>query len=128
MATYTFGSTAQTASGNMTTNKTLTGEANVEIDIAVATATTDKEVAFTLDVSKCVAFEIVSDYAVTLEFCSSVTGTPTIILVANLPYRWCTGSVDAFLLTVDITKFYVTNTSGSTANIKVRALYDALLP
>lgn len=129
MATsYTLDWVTTSPGGGVTTSKTLTAEANVEIDLSVATATTDKEVAFTLDVSKCVAFEIVSDQAVTIEFCSSVTGTPTIVLVANLPYRWCTGCVDAFLLTVDVTKFYVTNVSGSTAAIKLRAAYDAQLP
>ena len=102
-----------------------TDEASTAIDKAEATASTDFLIALVQDVSETTVVYIVSDQVVTLEFNNSTTGEPTIVLVADVPYIWHTNSYLTDLLTTDITKLYVTNTSGSTANIKIRFLYDA---
>lgn len=102
-----------------------TDEAATSIDKAVADAATNFLIALVQDVSETSVVYIVSDQVVTLEFNNSTTGEPTIVLVADVPYVWHTNSYLADLLTTDITKLYVTNASGSTANIKIRFLYDA---
>jgi len=91
----------------------------------VATATTDGEINFDLDVSACKAFYLVSDQDVTLETNSGSEAANTIALKAGKPYDWYTGDYNAFLLTVDVTSVFITNTSGATATIYCVAGYDA---
>ena len=102
-----------------------TDEAATSIDKAVADAATNFLIALVQDVSETSVVYIVSDQVVTLEFNNSTTGEPEMVLVANVPYVWHTNSYLTDLLTTDITKLYVTNASGSTANVKIRFLYDA---
>ena len=126
MASYLFKWTTTGVGGEVTNSKTLTGDGWTELDFTVADGVTDRVVALGLDVGQIVAFEIVSDVAVTLETNAvNAAGGNTLVLVAGLPYRWCTGWYDTFKLTADVTIAYFTNASGSTANIKIRALYDA---
>ena len=102
-----------------------TDEAETRIDKAVADSSTDFLIALVQDVSETAIVYIVSDQAVTLEFNDSTTGVPTIVLKAGVPYVWYTDSYFTDLLATNITKVYVTNASGSTANVKIRFLYDA---
>lgn len=108
-----------------TTSKSFSNEAIVEVETTIDSGQTDKEVAFALDVSQCVVFEIASDYAMTVETNSGSSPGNTLALAANVPYRFCTGWYVAFKLTVDVTKLFLTNASGSTATLKIRALYDS---
>lgn len=96
----------------------------------VATGETDYELAFDLDVSQCKSFYLESDQDVTLETNAiDATGGNTIALRANEPYAWHANSYEAaFLLTLDVTVFYITNASGSTATIYCVALFDAAVP
>ena len=95
----------------------------------VATAETDFEINFDLDVSACKSFYLVSDQDVTFET-NSGTVDPgvdgeVIALRANEPYVWHTNSYDSFLLTVDIDAgVFISNASGETATIYCAALYD----
>lgn len=125
MATTTLSWATATPGTQYTTSKAFTNEGIVEVDTTIASGETDKEVAFALDVSQCVVFEITSDYAITVETNSGSAPDNTIALVANVPYRWCTGWYVAFKLTVDVTKLFITNASGSTAALRIRALYDS---
>lgn len=102
----------------------LSNESEYVLDASVADSVTDGLHAMILDVSQVKSIIIVSDQPVTLEFNSSVTGTPEIVLVANMPYVWTTNSYDALILTVDVTAVYITNASGFAANVKIRALID----
>ena len=91
----------------------------------VATAATDFELNFDLDVSACVSFYLKSDQDVTFETNSGTIADNTIALKANVPYVWHTDSYDSFLLTVDITtSVFITNASGATATITCNALFD----
>lgn len=78
-----------------------------------------------LDVSACKGFAIVSDQDITIKTNSSGAPDNTLTLKANEPYIW-SGANDpnAFLLTVDVTKFYVANSSGSTATIYCAETHD----
>jgi hypothetical protein len=125
MATHTMRWTYQTNSDTKVVEKSLSGTGQVMIDESINTAETDKLVACSLDVSQVTAFMAVSDYAVTIETNSGSAPGNTLTLAANVPYTWCTGDAVAFALTVDVTGLYITNSSGSTATIAIRALYDA---
>lgn len=113
---------------NNTISKTVTetGTGVVTIDNeTVADSTTDGELAFTLDVSACVMFYIVSDQNVTVETNDGSSADNTLSLIANEPYFWHSSSLDSFLLDTDVTSIFVTNASGSTATIFAEAIYDA---
>lgn len=77
-----------------------------------------------LDVSACKAFAVVSDQAVTLKTNSSGSPDDTIALTANAPYIWTTSMYDSFQLGTDVTSFYVTNASGSTASVSILSVTD----
>lgn len=102
----------------------ISNESEYVLDAEVADSITDGLHAMVLDVDQVKSIIMVSDQAVTLEFNDSTTGVPTIVLVANVPYVWTTNSYDSLILGTDITKVYITNASGSTANVKIRALID----
>lgn len=91
----------------------------------VATAETDYEINFDLDVSACKSFYLESNQAVTFETNSGAAPDNTISLRANEPYVWHANAYDSFLLTVDVTSVFITNASGATATIYCVALFDA---
>ena len=91
----------------------------------VVTASTDYLINIAIDVSEVDSFYLNSTQAVTLETNNGTTPDNTISLVADQPYMWHSGDYVAFLLTVDVTKFYITNNSGATATITVKVLQDA---
>ena len=96
------------------------------VDAAIGDGQTDTAVVFALDFSQCTAFYLVSDQDVTFETNNATTPDDTIALLANVPYIWTEDSYDTFLIGTDITtNVFVTNASGSTANIKIRALVDS---
>ena len=91
----------------------------------VATAETDKQLTFDLDVSAVKSFFLVSSADITLETNAiDATGGNTLALKADEPYIWHTQSLDSFLLTLDVTTSYWTNASGDTATIYCVALFD----
>lgn len=99
--------------------KSLTGDGEAVFEVAIPTASTDTAVSFPIDLSQCAGILFVSDQAVTLETNSGGSPTDTINLAANVPYVWCTGAPFVNKVTADVTAtIYVTNASGSTANIK----------
>ena len=92
----------------------------------VADGQTDQVIQISIDVSAVKAFILISDQAVTIETNAvDATGGNTIVLVANKPYIFVVNDYVAFLLTLDVTVFYVTNASGSTATISCQGIYDA---
>lgn len=94
----------------------------------VATAETDYELDFDLDVGLCKSFYLESDQDVTFETNSGAAPVDTIALLANVPYQWHVNAYDSFLLGTDVTSVFITNTSGETATIFCVALYDAVIP
>lgn len=94
----------------------------------VATAETDYELDFDLDVSLCKSFYLESDQDVTFETNSGAAADDTIALLANKPYQWHVDAYDSFLLGTDVTSVFITNASGETATIFCVALFDAVIP
>lgn len=119
--------TLQIEGGGTTIRKvvTLTGGSSVAISESIADGQTDKQVTFELDQSAMQSIYIVSDQAVTIETNSGSTPTDTLTLAANIPVIWFTGSGLTNPITADITTdIYVTNASGSAANLQIVALTD----
>jgi hypothetical protein len=91
---------------------------------AIAISATDALVAFTCDFSQLKSLYIKCDQALTIKTNSSGAPAQTITLAANVPYVWTYGSGITCPITADITALYITNGSGSLANLEIRALED----
>ena len=114
-----------TTDGQVSKTTTVSASQQIAIDEAIADSITDDDIIMSLDFSACVSFYIVSDQDVTVETNDGTTPDDTLALLADIPYIWHTGCYDTFLITADVTVLYITNASGSTANISIRALIDA---
>lgn len=90
----------------------------------IADGQTNKQLSFTLDVSAVKSFFMVSDQDVTFETNDGSSPDDTIALKAGVPYDWNTDSYDAFLLGTDVTAIFITNASGETATLEIRAVQD----
>ena len=73
------------------------------LSVPVADSTTDQLVVFTLDVSQIQSIYLKSDVAMTVETNDGTTPADTLVLVANEPYIWWTGSLFTKLLGTSIT-------------------------
>lgn len=109
---------------NLTASAVATAAAEVCIDEVITTATTDGLVALTLDQSALKSVFITSDVAVTLETNSGSAADDSFTLAAGQVISWAIGDAAACPITADVTALYVTNTSGSSANLKLRFLQD----
>lgn len=114
-----------TTDGQVSSNVSKTANAQIAIDEAIADAETDAQIDIAIDVSQLKSFYIKSDQAVTIETNDGTSPDDTLVLVADQAYMWNDTSYDTFkLASADITALFVTNASGSTANISIRALVD----
>ena len=103
-----------------------TGATNLTLD--VADGITDVEVVCALDVSELASIFIVSTQDMTFEGNNNAGADYSLALKANLPYIWVTDSYDTLVFgATNVTSFFLTNASGSTATFKLRALYDTLV-
>ena len=102
-----------------------TASSPIIVTESVADSQTDFQINVAIDVTAVKSFYIVSDQDVTIETNSGSAADNTLALKAGEPYIFHVSSLDTFLLDTDVTAFFVTNASGSTANIKVRGLQDA---
>lgn len=125
MATISITSSYSFAGTTHSTTREKTASSVTIVEETVATAQTDSLIAFTLDVSACKAFRIVSSAAITVETNSGSAADNTLTLAANEPYEWNVDSEHTFLLTADVTGLYITNASGATATIQIFAAVDA---
>lgn len=106
-------------------SNTYTGTAELKVSEPVADSETDKEIQCAIDVSAIQALLIVSTQTVTLEINDGAGGGGTLALVADEPVVWHVGSVYTNLLAVDVTSIFITNSSGSTAQVSVYTVTDA---
>lgn len=121
-------STISLLQGGVTLSQTVksSGTAETNIDESIPDASTDLEVTLSLDRSALVSLYIEADQNMTIETNSATIPDDTLTLVANEPILWTTNSVHANPITVDITaNIFVTQSSGSAATLKIRALTDA---
>lgn len=123
--THTLTKTVNAPEGQVSYSTGYTGSSVVAVDEAVANGATNLQINVAIDVSALKSIYIVSDQAVTLETNDSGTPDETISLLAGVPYEWQVGSYFTNLLETDITAIFITNASGATANVSLRALLDA---
>lgn len=102
-----------------------TGSAQLSIDEDIADGQTDVEIACVLDVSEIKALYIVSSQDITLETNNGASPTDSLSLKADEPVMWHADSLEANLLTTDVTALFVTNASGASANLQIECLYDS---
>lgn len=110
---------------SLSRTSTYSASGKVEISETVADGQTNKQITCALDVSAVKSFFLVSDQDVTFETNSGSAPDDTIALKAGIPYEWNTDSYDAFQLGTDVTAIFITNASGATATIELRAIQDA---
>ena len=102
------------------------GSQEINFDEAIPDSSSDLKITMDIDVSVLKSLYIESDQNILIETNSGGAPTDSITLVANEPIIWTTNSVHSNPLTADITAdIFITNSSGSTANLKWRALQDA---
>jgi hypothetical protein len=124
--THRVGITYSSDAGTITnTTDTYTGDGEQNFDGTIATGTTNGEVDLALAVAAIKSFVMFSTQAVTVKTNSTSAPADTINLTAGHQLVWTTDHIDANPLTVNVTKFYITNTSGSAATVKFRFLVDA---
>lgn len=106
--------------------KTLTASASVGVEETVAGTTSDYNIVVALDQSEIEALYISADQALTLETQDGTSAdVDTIVLVADEPLVWYTGSLYTSLITADLTDINVSNASGTAATLQIYALQDA---
>ena len=119
--------TQETVSGGavIRNSKNYTGGGRVSLDEPVADSVTDQLHNLAIDVSEVVSCYIVASVAMLLETNAiDATGGNTLNLIAGVPYVFTSDSLDSFLLTLDVTKIYMTNASGAAGTIKLEIVYD----
>ena len=95
---------------------------------AITDEVVDKIVTCAIDYSALKSLFVSSDQDITIELKnpggSSAAADETWVLKANQPIDWQTGDVMDAPLSADVTVIYVTNASGSTANLEIRVGQD----
>ena len=110
-----------------TKQNALSGDAQLLVSEAVAHPNTDYEIACAIDVSKVIALAICSDQDVLFETNDGSSPDDDWTLKAGIPYIWYTNKYDDLLLTVDVTSVFISNDSGSTAQIEIYVITDPTL-
>lgn len=99
--------------------QTFTGGLEANLSESIPQDQTDLLVAWSVDVSQIQSIIIEASVAMTIETNAiDATGGNTLSLLAGVPYVWHTGSYFANLLTLDVLKLYVTNTTAGTLEIQ----------
>ena len=123
--THTIVSTWKAGDDELVKSETLTGSGESRISESIADSASDLEITFTLDQSAMQSFYMVSDQAITVETNNGAAPTDTFTLAANIPLVWTVGGGSINPVTADITALFITNSSGSAANLEIRALTDS---
>ena len=109
-------------------SNTYTEDGYIALDPQIADSGTDIEVILSCDLADIATMYIVSDQDVTLEVNDGAGAGGTISLVVGVPLIWGTNSYVSLAdlgFSADITGFFFTNASGSTANINIRIVHDS---
>ncbi len=114
-----------TAGRNVLCSNSYSGDGQISRSIPVPNDSTDLEVELALDVSHIKSIYIKSDQDMTLETNDAGAPADTISLKANKPYIWHTDSYFTNKLTTDVTKIFLTQSSGSAATLDIEAVTDS---
>lgn len=124
--THTFGVIYRTAAGQITsTTDTFSGDTELSYDGSIATGVTDQELELAFDFADVKSCVLYSTKNITLETNSASAPDDTIALTATKQRVYNTDMpTGSRLFTADVTKIFITNASGATADIKIRILID----
>ena len=102
------------------------GSGQQSVDEIINDSETDKLVAFAVDVSQIVVLYMLSDQEITIETNDGSSPDDTLTLKAGRAYVWIKDyDYNTCKFTTDITKLYVTNSSGSAAHLQIEVETDA---
>jgi len=123
--THTLEQKIATAGRSVPCSNSYSGDGQLSRSIPVPDDSADMEVAIVLDVSEIKLIFIKSDQDMTLETNNAGSPVDTISLLANKPYIWDEDSYFVNLLTTDVTKIFLTQSSGSAATLDIEAVFDS---
>lgn len=112
---------------SISTSKAYTSGKKISIAESVGIGATDQEHALVLDVTQIKAIIIRCDQDMTLKFNVAGTPNPEIFMKKDVPYIWTSDSYDSLILTADITKVFVTETSGIAGTFELDTIIDPTL-
>jgi hypothetical protein len=121
------------ARGILTKTRTQSGDGEDLRQLIIPDSTTDQIVTFACTLAKILSLAFISDQNLLIEFNSNAGSGGHINLLANQPWIWMSGGywtlaqVTGNVPSTDITAIYVTNTSGSAANLEIRLLQDSTI-
>lgn len=104
------------------TSQVLTGSTEQDISVSATAGWTNHQITCAFAHSSLQAFIAYCDQAVTLDFNSTGSPAPQIVLAAGVPYIWYSGCGFANPFSADVTTLYVTNSGGTNGNLTIRAL------
>lgn len=105
-------------------SKELTVTAAAQYQESVANSASDLAVAITIESTSLKVFALQSDQDITVKTNDSGSPQETITLKANQPVIWTEGQANV-PISGDVTALYITNSSGSAANVSLLAGWDA---
>lgn len=103
---------------------TISDNGELNRNVTVANGATDFPVAATIDVSEIKSLYIHSTQNVTIETNSGGSPANTLTVTANKPLVWYVGCGLTNPLSTDVTGLFITNASGSSADVKIRIIVD----
>lgn len=121
--TYTHAVSVLGGSG-LTGSKIYTADGSQSHSVAIPDSTTDDLMNIAIDFSQLVGVFLLSDQDITIETNNGTTPDDTISLKANVPLIWNADAYFSNPFTVDVTAFYLSNSSGSAATLQVEVLED----
>lgn len=106
--------------------KTYTGDERTTQSFTVSDSVTDQQRTLNIDVTEMQVVFIASDQDVLVEWNDNVGAQGSLALKANVPFieRVAADQYHTAKLSVDVTDLYITNASGSTANIKIGVIQN----
>jgi len=109
-----------------TLTKEITGSVEANVSQSIPDDTTDLLIPWLIDIDTLVSLHISSDQDIVLETNnpggSSAAPSETLSVKANQPVQWTTDDVMTNPITGDVTALYASNSSGTAANLEIRAL------
>lgn len=124
MATHTYQYVVTDGAVRISSSESIAASASVSLEESVPDSSTDLQINVNIVENDLTSFALVATQDVTIKTNSSGSPQETISLKANRPLIWGAGG-GTKPISDDISAFFVTNSSGSDATIKLVAGWDA---
>ncbi len=124
MATLSITRTGSGAAQSITDTASYQGSLGISISEAIAGSATT-QITVGIDVSAVTGIIIKSTVAATIKTNSAGSPADTLVLVANQPYFWHTGSYDTFKFGTDITSLHLVVAGATAGTFTLEAVVDS---